>query len=286
VDLFAWAEHYVTSTSLTEKRTPPPRDLTIAADAATNSRPQARDLRPGRPSELVVETKAKKAKTKGALAHAARRAELFHRFFHHELQAAELMAWAILRFPEAPAPFLRGLRKVAEDEVRHANLYAEYVEHAGFAIGSFPVRDWFWERVPRAETPASFCAVMGLGFEAGNLDHTARFREDLLRADDQRALAIVDQVHEEEIPHVRFGLHWLRRFSVPAATGGDDDRDGLTAGANDELFNAFEEWRALLPAPLSPVLMKGTPLDRAARRRAGLGDRFMDALDAWTLSDR
>lgn len=273
----------MTSTNLAEKRTPPPRDLTIPA---ADRRPQPRDLRPGRPSELVVEAKAKKAKTKGALAHAARRAELFHRFFHHELQAAELMAWAILRFPEAPAPFLRGLRKVAEDEVRHANLYAEYVEHAGFPIGSFPVRDWFWERVPRAETPAAFCAVMGLGFEAGNLDHTARFREDLLRADDQSALAIVDQVHEEEIPHVRFGLHWLRRFSLPTAAGGDDDRDGLAAGANDELFNAFEEWRALLPPPLSPVLMKGTPLDRAARLRAGLGERFMDALEAWTLNDR
>ena len=49
-----------------------------------------------------------------------RRAELLHTFLHHELQAAELMCWAILAFPETPEAFRLGLLGVARDEIRAA----------------------------------------------------------------------------------------------------------------------------------------------------------------------
>jgi uncharacterized ferritin-like protein (DUF455 family) len=179
---------------------------------------------------------------------------------HHELQAAELMCWAILAFPTAPPSFRRGLMAIAREEVRHMKLYADHLERLGYAVGAFPVRDWFWERIPSAPDPASFVATMGLGFEGGNLDHSARFAERLELAGDSIAAELQRQVGADEEGHVRFALRWFRRF-----TG----RDG------------FEDWVAALPPPLSPLVMRGAPLAREARLRAGLSPRFLEDLAQW-----
>jgi uncharacterized ferritin-like protein (DUF455 family) len=185
------------------------------------------------------------------------RASLCHTFLHHELQAAELMAWAILAFPDTPAAFRRGLLAILRDEVRHMTMYAEHMESLGLPYGALPVTDWFWERVPQATTPAHFVATMGIGFEGGNLDHAARFAGLFRAAGDLRGAALQERVAEEEVPHVRFGVHWFKAFC-----------GGL----------AFDEWRRYLPSPLTPRVMRGHPMDRAARLRAGLPGEFVDAL--------
>ncbi len=56
-------------------------------------------------------------------------------------------------------------------------MYAARIRSLGHDLGEFPVRDWFWDRVPAARTPKAFVATLGLGFEGGNLDHAARFAE-------------------------------------------------------------------------------------------------------------
>ncbi len=248
-----WAWDYLRADTLAHKLAPPPAPTATEADA-----PARRVAAPSRPG-LTVATRAERSPSAGGLRNPAERARLFHTFIHHELQAAELMAWAILAFPEAPPAFRRGLVTVFEDEVRHMELYAEHMATLGHAFGAWPVRDWFWQRVPAAPTAAHFVAVMGMGFEGANLDHCARFASRLRAAGDEEAARRVERVGEEELPHVRFGLHWFRRF-----TGGAD----------------FDAWAAHLPPPLSPWLMKGPSLDRAARRRAGFEDGFLDALGA------
>src|SRR5678815_2871394 len=133
--------------------------------------------------------------------------------FHHELQAAELMAWAVLAFPRTPPPFRRGLLKILGDELRHMQAYGPYLEALGFRYGDFPVRDWFWERVPRSPTAAHFVAVLGLGFEGGNLDHAERFAERFAAIDDPIGAALLRTVGDEEIGHVRFAVRWFERFT-------------------------------------------------------------------------
>ena len=59
------------------------------------------------------------------------------------------------------------------------------------------------------------------------------------------------------MPHAAFAVHWFRRFVGEVS---------------------FEAWRAVLPPPLSPLLMRGEPLEREARRRAGFDDAFLNAL--------
>ena len=66
------------------------------------------------------------------------------------------MAWAVLAFPETPLEFREGLVRIALDEIRHMRIYAEQIARLGYRVGSFAVRDWFWERVPRrARRPRS-----------------------------------------------------------------------------------------------------------------------------------
>lgn len=251
-----WAYDYVVGTDLAAKLAPPP------APRALEASPSARRLaQPGRPAALAARGRPRKTPSAEALRSPSRRAELMHTFLHHELQAAELFCWAILAFPETPAAFRRGLARLALDEARHMRLYAAYLASLGHAVGDFPVHDWFWERIPAAPDAPSFAAVMGLGFEAANLDHTARFAERFRAAGDEAGAALVEQVGREEIGHVRFAQRWFARF-----TGG----------------LAFPAWRAALPPPLSPLLFRGRPIAREARLRAGLDAPFVDALEAWT----
>jgi uncharacterized ferritin-like protein (DUF455 family) len=251
-----WAWDYITSSDLATKMSPPAPPARWSENASA-----LRLESPGRPAALRVRARADK--TRG-LAAPSGRARVLHTFFHHELQAAELMAWALLAFPDTPPEFKSGLVRIALDEARHMRLYAERIEALGYAVGSFAVRDWFWTRVPTCRTPASFVAVMGLGLESANLEHAATFAARFREAGDEDSARVQEVVGREEIAHAAFGARWFARLSGP------------TSGELD-----FGAWQRALPPPLTPLLMKGTPLQREARRRAGQPDRFIDELDAW-----
>jgi uncharacterized ferritin-like protein (DUF455 family) len=254
-----WAWDFVRSTALAEKLAPTP-----VPDAWETQRPCSRPLAPrrlaapGRPPELRLRAKA--PKTRGLQATHGR-ARALHTFLHHELQAAELMAWAILAFPDAPHDFRRGLLRVALDEVRHMNLYAAEVARLGHAVGAFAVRDWFWERVPSCPTPVSFVATLGLGLESANLEHAASFATRFRQAGDEDAARVQEVIARDEIEHARFGVRWFVELAGPLD---------------------FARWQNELPPPLSPMLMRGTPLQRGARLRAGFPPAFLDELERWT----
>jgi len=233
-----------------------------SAEGAESPAWQARRLMaPGRPEQLRV--KAKATKTRG-LASPHGRARALHTFFHHELQAAELMAWALLAFPRAPRAFKAGLVRIALDEVRHMQMYGEEIERLGYRVGDFEVRDWFWERVPACADPGAFVAVMGLGFESANLEHTSSYAARFRDVGDEQGARIQERVGAEEIAHVRFGVRWFRAF-------------------RGEL--RFDTWADSLPPPLSPMLMRGMPVRREARERAGQPGLFIEALEQWQPRD-
>ena len=250
-----WAWDYLHATELSHKLSPPP-----VPDAWEDAPPARRVEAPGRPAVLVVADRGVRTPSAMALRSPGHRSRLFHTFLHHELQAAELMAWALLAFPDAPRAFRLGLVRVCRDEIRHMAMYQDHLRSLGSAFGEHPVRDWFWLRVPTAASPAHFAAVMGVGFEGANLDHTARFAAMLRAAGDEEGAVLQDTVRAEEVPHVRFAQRWLARWGI---------RD-------------FAAWAEHLPAPLTPWVMRGRPINRADRARAGLDEAFLDALDGWT----
>jgi uncharacterized ferritin-like protein (DUF455 family) len=250
-----WAYDYLASSRLSHKLVPPlpPRDV--------ERDPVVRRLAaPGRPPELAPGATRLRSASAAALREPTRRAQLLHTFLHHELQAAELMCWAVLAFPAAPPAFRRGLVGIALDEIRHMQMYGEHLDALGFSYGDWPVNDWFWERVPAASSPAEFVAGMGMGFEGGNLDHAQRFAARFREAGDERAAVLQEKVCEEEVPHVALATRWFRAF-----TGGLE----------------FDVWRRHLPAPLSPMVMRGPSLNTLARQRAGFPQEFLEKLARW-----
>ncbi len=173
------------------------------------------------------------------------------------------MCWAVLRFPDTPAEFRRGLLRIARDEIRHMALYEEHLRTLGHELGSFDVRDWFWERVPSCTTPLEFVAFLGMGLEGANLEHTERFATWFRAVGDERGAEIQDQVGREEVAHVRFATRWFRTWT------GDVD---------------FATWCERLPSPITPLLLKGKKLRWELRRKAEMPEAFLGELEAWTPS--
>jgi len=248
-----WCWALVTGSELARKLAPPP-----APEAWEVGAPPRRPGAPGRPPELTRVARA--PRTPRSLAAPRARAHLVHTFLHHELQAAELFAWALLAFPATPREFRAGLLRLCQEELGHLALYREHLETLGFAAGAFPVRDWFWERVGRVADELAFVALMGLGLEGANLEHSARFALAFRAAGDEAGARILERVERDEIAHVAFAKTWFERW-----TGAPLD---------------YERWCRALPAPLTPAVLRGRPLNRAARARAGFDEAFLARLEA------
>jgi uncharacterized ferritin-like protein (DUF455 family) len=254
-DVEAWAEQYVRTTALSFKIAPPPVPTEFRS-APTPVRLSA----PGRPSEFRTARRGERTPKLEALKEPHYRARALHAFFHHELQAAELMCWALLAFSDAELEFRKGLLGICLDEIRHMNLYREHIEALGSKIGEFGVRDWFWKRVPACQTKLAFVSVMGMGLEAANLEYAGDFAARFHLVGDEPGAAIQERIAKEEIAHVAFATRWFTRW-----TGGCD----------------FETWAAELPPPLTPWVMHGSPIAEGPRQRAGMSAEFVAALAAY-----
>jgi len=259
VNLRDYAEHIVTSRSLDAKLAPPPSPIDDAGfDPAA---PPLRIAAPGRPAELaIVPGRATRVPPLAGMRDPGQRARILHALANHELQAIELFAWAVLAFPAAPAGFRRGLVAILADEQRHLALYRERLAAHGAAFGDYPVTGHFWNKLDHLSGPCEFACAMNLTFENANLDFAGDYAAAARAAGDPATAAALDQVHADEIRHVHFGWIWLRRL-----TG---DRD---------------PWQAYLDhlrPPLGPARARGARFDREARRRAGLDEAFIAALEA------
>ena len=69
-----------------------------------------------------------------------------------------------------------------------------------------------------------------------------------------------------------------------AAEGGGLEGAGSAVVATESAVDLFDAWRAALPPPLSPMVMRGRPINVVDRARAGLPPEFIDALELWLPS--
>jgi uncharacterized ferritin-like protein (DUF455 family) len=263
MELREFAESVLFATSLEEKlRTP---------GVITDERPGAALaalVAPGRPANLIFKPHATgKSEFPGLhrLEEKSERGKLLHFFSNHELLATELMALVLLKFPDAPAAFRRGVLQTLKDEQEHTRLYVERMKHCGIEFGELPVSGYFWRCVSPMEHPMDYVASLCLTFEQANLDFARHFAKGFGQIGDAETSQLLEKIYRDEIGHVAYGLKWFRRWKNP----------------NENDWDAFCR---TLKFPLSPQRAKGFSLNVAGRKAAGLDAHFIAELNVYSQS--
>ncbi len=261
MELRAYAERVLHGGTLPEKLAGPSSfsDLSPGAPAPTE--------RPRRPPELAFPNARVRdtLPSPSTLDDPTERGKLLHRFANHELLALEIMASTLLRFPDAPAGFRLGLGRTMVEEQRHLAGYLARMSALGVEPGAVPVNDFFWRACESMTGPMDYILRMALTFEQANLDFTGHWRERFAAVGDVETAALLDEVYQDEIGHVRGGLVLFRQWKDPD----------------------LSEWAAFeagLHMPLSPARARGAAVDRDARLKAGFTPAWIDRLEIYARS--
>lgn len=263
MELRDFAEQVLFATSLEEKLRCP--------DVITDEHPGlpiVTPAAPGRPAGLHFKPHSgSKTNLPGLhrLEKPAERGRLLHFFGNHELLATELMALVLLRFPDAPAAFRRGVLETLKDEQLHIRLYLERMRACGIEFGELPVSGYFWRCVAPMENPVDYVAGLCLTFEQANLDFARHFARGFATVGDADTAKLLDRIYHDEIGHVAYGLKWFRRWKNPV----ESDWDAFCRA---------------LKFPLSPQRAKGFSVNIEGRRAAGFDPQFIAALNVYSQS--
>ncbi|MBM76811.1 MAG: hypothetical protein CMK59_15500 [Proteobacteria bacterium] len=193
------------------------------------------------------------------------RGKAFHFFANHELLAIELMALNLLRFPQAPDRFKRGLLHIIKEEQEHLKLYVEGAEKLGVALGSLPVNRFFWDMLSDCTSSYEFIVGMGLTFEQANLDFSLKYMHLFRQEGDHQSADILEQVYEDEIRHVKHALHWFHQWKNPDLSDWDNHQQTLRY-------------------PLTPARAKGDYFCTQARQKCGFTEDYVSKLKAYRHS--
>jgi uncharacterized ferritin-like protein (DUF455 family) len=261
-----FAERVVFGSTLEEKLLDPGQ-LTSAI-ATPSSRLVDSIASPGRPAGLQMQHRAGLVPPSDAkLENEQERGRLLHFLANHELLATELMALVLLKFPNAPLKFRQGVLVTLREEQAHTRLYLERMKECGVEFGEHPVSGHFWRVVEPMQSPMDFVSRLSLTFEQANLDYSRHFANVFQRIGDNETAQVLDRIYQDEIGHVRHGLHWFRQWKKPEQSD-------------------WEAYQAQLEFPMSPARARGPKgeFNRAGRLEAGLSNDFIDTIEVFRQS--
>jgi len=216
---------------------------------------------PKRPKELQISEKKLKFPAKGTLGNDHNRAKALHFFANHELLAIEMMAAALLIFPQNSSDLVKlkkGILEALCDEQKHLRLYIARMNELGIDFGDFPVNGFFWEKMKDLNTPAKYLCGMALTFEAANLDFSYYYGNLFDALGDKKSAQIMNIIYTDEITHVALGRKFLNDWKK-----------------NQTLWQYY---LSELPFPLTPARSIGIELCIEARKKVGLGDDFIEKI--------
>lgn len=216
---------------------------------------------PSRPYGMAFNKRSKEEKLpkNKELAQADKRAICLHRFAGHELLAIEIMAFALLAFPDAPRHFRMGIASTIKDEQRHLALYISRLKAFGLEFGQLPLYKHFWAYVKFYEHPLHFVSSMNLTFEMANLDFAPMYGALFEQFHDFASRDLMSIILHDEIKHVSFGWNWLKKFKPHACS-------------------AWECWQQYQGPLLFPKRAKGKVFFAQHRRKAGIEESYIQQL--------
>lgn len=216
---------------------------------------------PSRPTTLRFQTLSKGEKLPPFHEHGDpyKRSLCLHRFAGHELLAVELMAYALLAFPDLPRHFRKGLANTLKEEQEHVKIYQKELASKNTKLGDHPLSGRFWKLTPFLKTPQAYLSAVHLTLEMANLDFAPHYGASFERHGDMSASLLMKQIFEDELSHVGFGYHWLCKLKDPK----------------------IDSWKAYLSA-LPPILSckraKGFIFLQEPRKKIGLPTEWIDLL--------
>lgn len=255
MELREWAISILGGTSLEEKLYCPP----ILTDHDPGSALQWK--LPSRPPNMGFHKYSKKDKLPSFHEHhdPDKRAACLHRFAGHELLAIEMMAYALLAFPQAPKHFRKGVANTLKEEQYHVQLYQTRLLAMGSSLGDHPLNGRFWSLTPHLHSPLEYVSVMHLTLEMANLDFAPHYRASFIRHQDLESAALMQKIFEDEISHVSFGYQWLKKLKP------SEEQD-------------HEAWIKVLSPITSPKRARGFVFQEEARKQVGLSQEWIDYL--------
>jgi len=253
MELKQWATRILSADTLEEKLLQP--------DTLTDHSPGPAILwdTPTRPPGMEFKRHTKEERLPGLHEHkeADKRAVCLHRFAGHELLAVEIMAYALLAFPEAPKHFRKGIANTLKEEQEHVRLYIERLSALGVSFGDMPLYKHFWSHVPFLLSPVRYVSVMSLTFEMANLDFAPMYRDSFLRHGDNPSAALMQRILEDEISHVSFGYQWLKKLK-------------------NEKESEWDTWRSNVPELLPLKRARGFVLQENHRKDANIPQSWIE----------
>lgn len=251
MELREWAIRILTADRLEEKL--------LSPELLTDNNPGEPLIfnEPTRPIGMGFNKRSKEEKLPPFQDHrsADKRAICLHRFAGHELLAVEIMAHALIAFPDAPKAFRKGVAHTLKEEQGHVKMYMQRMKEMGLCFGDLPLYKHFWNHVPHLTTPIRYVSVMSLTFEMANLDFAPLYGRSFAAFGDEESAALMGQILKDEINHVSFGYRWLNRFK----------------GENE----SYDAWLDSLGPKLSPKRAKGFVVIEENRQKAGIPDDWI-----------
>lgn len=239
-------------------------------DEKLNSPDSLTDHNPGKPlfwdeptrprgMELNKRKKSEKLPPLHEHHHPDKRAICLHRFAGHELLAVEIMAYTLLACPDAPPHFRKGLANTLKEEQEHVRLYMREMENHGLSFGDLPLYRHFWAHTPYITCPVTYVSTMCLTLEMANLDFAPIYRTSFAKHGDESAAHLMQRILNDEMDHVAFGYHWLKKFTPAEKT-------------------AYDMWCDNLSPLMTPRRARGPHYHAEYRYQAGLDKAYVLAL--------
>jgi uncharacterized ferritin-like protein (DUF455 family) len=191
--------------------------------------------------------------------HPLHQVEFTHRQMNEEIIGLECSARGLSDFPGADWDLRMWLARQCADEARHGRMFRRLLEGFGGQVGQFPVLNFQYRIITKADTMIGRLTIQNRTFEAGGIDAVSWVVDQTRKSGNEDLAEFFESQLADEIVHVRFANEWIRKALK------EDPRNALRMGA--AMTMAAKAFKQVMESEGTEGV--GYPTDRQGRLEAG-----------------